>query len=247
MPPRDPPSAHRTAEVSPPFARRERSCFDAHAHWRATGEVPSAEVPKLGELLLARGHVTPAELAQALSHQRSSGLPLGSELLARGHVEASHVHDALWLQRCIAAAALLSAVALEPLDAQAGGAQLGVGATVPLVAAMKMLYQVPTIEIGEADVARGFVEVRSATRFSVATTSSAGYAVELVSKLPIFVAVDVVSPLGTARLGPEGGVLIARGRPRRDASAELSYRFELAPSVRAGTYPFPLHLAVRPL
>jgi hypothetical protein len=205
------------------------------------------DVPKLGELLLSRGHVTIEQLARALSAQRASGRELGQELVAGGHADERHVRDALWLQRCIAAATLASAVALTPLLSSAGGAQLGVGATVPLVAAMKMLYQVPTIEITEADIERGYVEVRGASRFSVATTSRVGYAVDLVAKLPLFAAVHVSSALGSARLGPEGGTLVARGRPRRDANAELTYRFELARDVRPGTYPFPLHLAVRPL
>lgn len=156
--------------------------------------------------------------------------------------------EALWLQRCVAATVLASSLALAPLDdAQAASAQLGVSVTVPLVAAMQMHYQVPTLTVTATDVARGYVDVVAGSRFSVATTSRDGYVVDLVPRSALFSAVDVMLADVQARLGPDGGTLVARGRPRRDANAALSYRFRLAAGVGPGTYPFPLDLVVRPL
>lgn len=204
-----------------PRRRRDRASLTAHALWQRTGVVPLAPVPALPALLRKMPGATAND---------------------------AHVHDALWLQRCIATAALASSAMLTPLDdAQAASAQLGVSVTVPLIAAMQMHYQMPTLTISAADIERGYVDVYAGSRFSVATTSRDGYLVDLVPRLALFRAVEVVLAGVRAELGPDGGTLVARGRPRRDANAELSYRFRLAEGVAPGVYPFPVDLVVRPL
>lgn len=50
---------------------------------------------KLGELLLERGVITPAQLSDALALQRRNGMRLGAALIARGHVEEDELVDAL--------------------------------------------------------------------------------------------------------------------------------------------------------
>jgi hypothetical protein len=183
---------------------------------------------------------------QRTGHVPTAPVPRLPDLLARRGPAGAQ--DAVWLQRCIAAAALASTVAVAPIDdANAAGAQLGVSVTVPLVAAMQMHYQVPTLSIDADDIARGYVDVVAGSRFSVATTSRDGYVVDLVPRLALFSAVEVVLAGTRAVLGPDGGALVARGRPRRDANAEVTYRFRLADGIAPGVYPFPLDLAVRPL
>lgn len=224
MAPRAPVPPVRLARPPARGRRARRAPEGAHARWRRTGVLPGAPVPRLAELIAAQV-------------RRAPGPPPG---------EAAA--EAVWLQRCIAAAALGCAVTLAPLDdAQAASAQLGVRVTVPLVAAMQMHFQVPTLVVRDEDVARGYVDVVAGSRFSVATTSRDGYQIDLVPRSTLFRSVEVVLGAARAEIGPDGGTLVARGRPRRDADAALHYRFRLAAGVVPGTYPFPLDLLVRPL
>ncbi len=50
---------------------------------------------KLGELLLERRVITPAQLSDALTLQRRNGMRLGAALIARGHLEEKELVEAL--------------------------------------------------------------------------------------------------------------------------------------------------------
>ena len=248
-PPPMPPPSNRRAIRRPLSLRRSRSAGGARDNGAPSRRLPRTLVPKLGELLLKRGHVSAAELAAALIAQRESGRRLGCELVECASATRQQVDDALWLQRCIATVAFASATSIMPLDVDAGSINgpLSVGATVPLVAAMQMHFQPASIDITTEDIARGYVDVSAATRFSVATTSREGYMVDFVPTTSMFAAYRITSRVLEGQLPADGGTLVARGRPRRDANAELSYRFVLGPQARPGRYPFPLHIVVRPL
>ncbi len=166
-------------------------------------------------------------------------VPSLADLLARG----SRADEALWLRRCIA----LAAGAAAAHDRDSAGAVPGDGPEhLPRVAAMQMHHHARTLAVAAADVARGYVDVPAGTRFSVATTGD-GYVVDVVPRLALFSAVEIRLGALRAYLGADGGTLVARGRPRRDAGAEIHYRFRLAGGVAPGVYPFPLDLVVRPL
>ena len=54
--------------------------------------------PRLGELLVGNGTITPAQLAQALERQRALQLPLGQVLVRLGFVTEEAMRQALALQ-----------------------------------------------------------------------------------------------------------------------------------------------------
>jgi hypothetical protein len=115
------------------------------------------------------------------------------------------------------------------------------------VAAMLVHYQAPTVTVDAAAIARGYVDVVAGSRFSVATSSTDGYIVDLVPHTPLFSAVEVERAGERVVLGADGGELVARGRLSGAAPIALTYRFRLAAGIVPGVYPFPLDLAVRPL
>lgn len=61
---------------------------------------------RFGQVLLAQGLVAPRRLEVALESQKSSGRRIGEELVAGGHISAREVAETLWLQHKLAAAGL---------------------------------------------------------------------------------------------------------------------------------------------
>ena len=102
---------------------------------RRTGQACNATKLYLGNVLVATRQITQAQLADALLWQSSHGGRLGEALIAAGHVSARQVHNGVQLQRTLVAAVLLAALALAaPFsggDAQASnrspGAQVSSG------------------------------------------------------------------------------------------------------------------------
>jgi hypothetical protein len=144
---------------------------------------------------------------------------------------------------------LLSAIMLMPASAFAAGlgAQIPVSATVIANAVAKVDHQLGHIEIVPADVARGYVEVANATRFSVRTNSRNGYLMVFNPLLDIFDTVQVTDANISTYLGHDGGAIVHRDSLPTDSMQSLSYRFYLNASVQPGTYPFPLQMQVRAL
>jgi hypothetical protein len=61
---------------------------------------------RFGQVLVAQGVLAPRRLEAALEAQKSSRRRIGEELVAAGHITAKEVAEALWLQHKIAAATL---------------------------------------------------------------------------------------------------------------------------------------------
>jgi hypothetical protein len=204
--------------------------------------------PRLGEVLVAQGVISREQLAVALERQKTSGRRLGEELIKAGFVKRSVVNRALRMQRSLSVAAICS-IAMSTVstpDAQAGAqSQMQVSATVPARALSEIQAQLPQLVVSAADIARGYVEVTAASRLRISANSREGYAVDFYPRLPIFNAVHVSSASADARIGPDGGTMIVRGRHGRNMPLDLSYRFELREQIAPGTYPWPLALSVR--
>jgi hypothetical protein len=214
------------------------------------GRSASKEAPRLGEILVAQGKITPQQLAIALDRQRTSGRRLGEELIKAGFVQRAVVSRALRMQRRIVFGAFttLAATSIAPhVDAAALRSQIAVTAYVPAQTVAQLVTQPGEITITAADITRGYVDVPEASQWRVTSNNPVGYVVDFFSRLPIFRSVRVSSSDGSADLGPDGGAIIKRGCRGRDMPLHLSFRFNLSAQVQPGTYPWPLALNVRPL
>lgn len=209
----------------------------------------------LGNILVANGDITRAQLDAALHSQVQSGRLLGEELVAAGHASKSQVEDGLSLQRKLIAYALALAVGLAPLApslvpsaaAAKDSAALSVSVTVIANAKLQVEYQAKQIQINAADVARGYVEVPAAARFSVVTNSRSGYLLEFHPVGNLFESVRVGGLGNPVQFGPDGGTMVQRGPLQPNFAHELSFRFTLHPDAQPATYPWPLQLSVRAL
>ena len=217
---------------------------------RSGGERPSAaQRPRLGELLIAQGALTREQLAIALENQKTSGRRLGEELVKAGFVKRSVVSRALRFQRRIGCMALCSALAASTIspdtDAATRQTQIAVTAYVPPNVVSQLEQQAAALTITDADVARGYVEIPAGSRLRVTSNDPAGFVIDFFQRLPIFKAVRVSTPDGSAQLGPLGGAMAENRHHGRNIPLELSYRFDLADHVQPGTYAWPLAMSVR--
>jgi len=117
--------------------------------------------PKLGEILVAQGQITPEQLAAALKSQRSSGRRLGEELIQAGYVKRSVVSRALRIQRRITFAAMCSTLAVSTIAPAVQAAQqrgqIAVSAFVPAQAVGEVVQQPAQITITDAEIGRAHV------------------------------------------------------------------------------------------
>lgn len=220
---------------------------------RAGGVRDSQASPSyaLGTILLASGDITRAQLDLALLHQKQTGRRLGEELMSAGHASRRQINAGLGRQRKLMAYALAVTVGLAstvPL-AQAGQRNATVGVSVSVVAHARLTteHQTTHLQITQADVERGFVEVPAASQFTVVTNSRVGYVLEFFPVGRLFDSVQVQGLGQEVQLGVDGGAIVRRGPLRGQPTHELSFRFQLHPQAVAGKHPWPLRLSVRAL
>jgi hypothetical protein len=232
-------------QLSPQFAPARAAAVHAQA-----GASAADRAPRLGEILVAQGKITPEQLAIALERQKTSGRRLGEELIKAGFVQRGVVSRALRMQRRVVFGALttLAAASIAPhADAASVRSQIAVTAFVPAQTVAQTVTQPSQITITAADIARGYIDMPAAAQLRVTSNNPVGYVVDFFSRLPIFTSVTVSSAGGSADLGPDGGAIVERGAHGRDLPLHLSFRFNLTAQVQPGTYPWPLALNVRPL
>lgn len=217
-----------------------------------SGQQPTAGRLRLGEILVATGHISRSQLDAAVERQRRSGRKLGEELLSGGDVDADQLAAGLRLQDRLVSAALAAALLLAtgvPIQAVAAGSTTQSIAVIARVAPWVKLYhehQQMQLTITPADVARGYVEVSAASRFTVSTNNPTGYILDFQPRSDIFRSVAIYDPAVNAEIGAGGGRVIQSGAGRGVArmQVELNYRFYLAESAQAGTYFWPLLVSV---
>jgi len=215
---------------------------------------------RLGEILVATGEITRSQLDAVLDLKRTSGRRVGELLVDAGFAHPQQVARGLRLQEKLVTAALVAVLSmagvagagdLDPAGSRAAsaGAKITVSATVAPRATLKVVHQRPELVITGADIARGYVDVPSASRIEVRNNSPAGYLLVFEDRDGFLQAFDQVQVrgLGTeVQIGRSGG-WIPQPYSRGTETMELSYRFILMKHARPGTYAWPLTVTTRPL
>ena len=209
------------------------------------GDAPTEERFRLGRILVAEGHITDSDLAEALQRQRGTGRPLGEELVAQGRISDEVLQRALHTQRQLVIAALTAALAMvnpgaiTPVEAAQKATQsLDFRIVIPPVLRVQVLHQPETIEVTRQDVERGYVDISSGSLLKV--TANIGWQVSFATHGEVALSARVRGLSREVLVGPEGSTVTGL-RPMRQATLfDLSYRFDLAPGVSPGTYPWPV-------
>lgn len=161
-------------------------------------------------------------------------------------IQRTAVHSAL-----LAAIGLGAAVPLVFMVADANASQLStsmsVSVNVVANAVLHSSYQASQLRVSLADVAQGYVDAPSGSRFSVRTNASAGYLMVFYPVGELFESVQVSGLRTPVHFGKEGGIAVHRGLPLAGVVHELNFRFFLNARTLPGNYPWPLHLSARAL
>jgi len=225
-----------------------------------SGEAPGSVRLRLGEILVATGQITREQLDAVLAKQKLTRKNLGDLLVETGAVQPHQVTRGLHLQEKLVTAALLAVLSLANVSgaqeipsassrAASGSAKITVTAAVVSRATLKVIYQRPEVVITNADIARGYVELPSASRIEVRNNNPAGYLLVFEGKegpFPMFDQVHVKG-LGTEVQIDPGGGWIPQPHTRGTVTMELSYRFVLSKNARPGTYAWPFAITIRSL
>ena len=205
----------------------------------------------LGNVLVASGYVSTAQLANGLQHQALHGGRLGDALVAAAQVSEHQIKQGLQLQRKLLVAVLLGALALAaslvpgPVQAASKSASVQVSAVIRSSAHLRTDFQADQLHITEKDIERGYVEIPAASRFSVVTPKGGSYVVDFHPRSDWFRSVHIEGLGSQVQLGADGGTVTQSGAGLAGVASTLSYRFELKHELQAGVYEWPLLLAVR--
>ncbi|MDP9084387.1 MAG: hypothetical protein M3N50_11570 [Pseudomonadota bacterium] len=122
-----------------------------------------------------------------------------------------------------------------------------VGATVRAVANMELRSVPSTVDLSAGDLRRGFVDVSQPTSLVIRSNSASGYSLDLMTVTPMLSSMIVYGLDSELSLGAQGGSIVQRWQSPHVVNLNLKFRFSLAPGLKAGTYPWPVAVAVRPL
>lgn len=125
--------------------------------------------------------------------------------------------------------------------------QFTVSAHVGAVAVIEQLGALPEIDIGPADLQRGFVDVPERVRLRISSNSSHGFALDVHSLSPLIRSINVEGLGPTVSLSGEGGSVVQRWQQAQTVSLTLKFRLGLGSTATPGRYAWPLQLRVHPL
>ena len=146
--------------------------------------------------------------------------------------------------RSLGAVLLLALVAGTGAHADSRQAQFFVRTTVPARATLAAVEQPTHLNVSEADLARGYMDVSA--RYVVESNTRDGLLLRLSPRIGITRHVEVRGLSATLVVqGDE--VEVYRARTSEAEHLELDYRFVLAPDVEPGTYELPIYVAATPL
>jgi len=215
----------------------------------------SSERLRLGEILVATGQITRAQLDAALFRNRLSPKRIGDLLVEAGDLRPEQVERGLRIQKKLITASLVAVLSLasgasaqDAARAAPGSsiAHVEVSARVPARATHRVLWQQARIAVTDADVLRGYVDARSATRLELENNNLHGYLLVFEGTGGLFREVHVRGLGREVQLGSGGG-FIPMPYAQVPIQVELSYRFLLDKDARAGVYDWPLFLSSRPI
>ncbi len=137
---------------------------------------------------------------------------------------------------------------LSPALASAGTAKasLTVSATVVARVLVTQESHPGTVTISPEDVARGWVDVKGATHLQLRTNAANGYLLAFESSQSWFTDVQVMGAGSDVSLGAGNG-WVFEPFLGTTVNFELGYRFNLAPGLQPGSYPWPLSVTARTL
>jgi len=149
---------------------------------------------------------------------------------------------ALLLLATAAAAFMAEAHAESATRSQGAQAHIDFRILIPVVVRARALTAPRYLPIGEADVARGYVDVDGATSLVLTSNSPVGYAVSVAFDKRLVSRVEVRIQGNTLEASSQESWLHVDAPRMLDAPVRVAYRLYLAAGAHAGTYRWPVAL-----
>lgn len=145
--------------------------------------------------------------------------------------------------------ALIAMTAIVPVQAtSAATAQVSVGAAVLRYVSIRVLSAPRGVNISQADIVQGYVDVEIASKLEIRSNSPTGFALAIESQADFAKGIDVRSNSGVTSLGRFGGMLNIQtvGHGMQTTPVELSFRILLSNNAYPGVYPWAPQISVSP-
>lgn len=208
--------------------------------------IPVQAAFKIGEILVANGHITSEQLNESLELQKQSHKKLGEILVEKGYVAQQHVEHGIRLQQMLVTAAVGTVLSLSMInksEASSSGktstASIQATAIVKPIVRAKMLYQQSQLEITSQHIAQGYIDVSHASRIELRNNCSSGFILTIENHGEQFRDVYVNGLENQIQLH-SGTAWVLMPYTPVSKTVELSYRFVLAENTTPGSYPWPL-------
>jgi len=208
---------------------------------------------RLGQLLVATNQITEEQLQNALIQQKlSPRKKIGELLIEAGHVTPEQISLGLKLQHKLLTAALVTILSLSsPLspiieysEASSSPEKTTAIETATAHATLNVLYQAPELIITQADILRGYIEVKSASRIEI--RSNVFFFLRFNGLGEPFKEAYIRGFGRDVLVGPESNSIFLPDL-RGFAAFELSYKFFLSKDAQPGTYSWPLEISAHPV
>jgi hypothetical protein len=213
---------------------------------------------RIGEILVATGQISRGQLEDSLAQQRLSKKKIGAILIEAGHLNPQQLTQGLDLQKKLLIAVLTALLSLSPFtsalsadpsieDSDTKSTRTIITEEIQRLTSLKVLLQTQELVITEADILRGYIEIKSAEHIEIQNNNLAGYLLVFEGLNGLFKEV-VVKGLGDEiTIDSDGGWFAQPYNGRDPVMIELSYKFILSEKAQPGTYGWPLVLYASPI
>jgi hypothetical protein len=111
---------------------------------------------------------------------------------------------------------------------------------------LKVLFQIREITITNADIQRGFIDIKMASRIETRSNSPAGYLLNFEGLSWPFKHIEIYGLANDVHI-TSGSSFVHQPAARGPITIDLSYRFVLSEDAKPGTYAWPLTLSTQPV
>jgi hypothetical protein len=143
--------------------------------------------------------------------------------------------------------AMIVAASITAAGARDVHSELSVSVIVRPMAKLQLRSAPSGLDISAADLRRGYIDVKQPTQLTIRSNSPNGYSLEILTVAPLLASMTIEGLNSDLALGADGGTIVQRWQKPQAVDLSLKFRFELAPGLSTGNYPWPVRLAVRPL
>ena len=206
---------------------------------------------KLGQVLVRAGRIKTEDLEKALREQGASKKRIGEILIEKGFIKPEELTHGLNVQSMFTTSGISTGLSfgsvLEGRNARAcEEKKAGAKSQVPIRSHLAILYQLPSIVLSRADIKAGYIILENVSRIAIKSNNKKGCMIVFNGLKWPFKEAHAFGLANDVHITPEGAS-VQQPYKKNTQNVELSYRFILADTAKAGRHPWPLSIALQPL